>query len=100
MADRAGQLGDFKIGGGQLAIEDRARLVEQVFEALRGEHGVHVARDGSFDFFEIVVRQRARDHEFDGSGWRAGVVRDFDCHGLSILPQSGARTIPKCAVCH
>lgn len=86
MADCAGELGDFKIGAGQLAVEHGARFIEQVFESLGSEHRIHVARDGRFDFFEIVIRQRLRDHEFNGSGWRSGVVRDFDSHGADILP--------------
>ena len=34
MADRAGELGDFQIGGGQLAVEQGARFIEQVQESL------------------------------------------------------------------
>ena len=72
-ADGAGELDEFEAGRAERGFQDAAGLVEQIEEALRGQHGVHVARDGRFDFVEVVVGQRLVNREFyRGAGrvWR------------------------------
>ncbi len=80
VADGAGELGDFERAAREFAVENRARFVEKIFESLRGEHRVHVAGDGRFDIFEIVIGKLVGDHEFNGGGGRGLVERDFDGH--------------------
>lgn len=55
VADRAGELNDFEDAAREFPAENRARLIEQIFETLRGEHGIDIARDGRPHIFEIVI---------------------------------------------
>jgi len=64
-ADCPGELRDFERAAGEFVIEKRANLVEEVFEALGGEHGINVAGDGGLHLVEIVIGQRAGDHQLD-----------------------------------
>ena len=74
VADRAGELDNFKVSRGSITQKDRTDFVEQVKKTLGREHGIDVARDGRFDFEEIVIRLRLGELEFDGGGGSAGIV--------------------------
>src|SRR5580700_3159256 len=62
VADGSSELSDFERAASKFAIENRARFVEKIFESLRGEHRIHVARDGRF---EVVIGKLVGDHEFN-----------------------------------
>src|ERR1700678_3378056 len=80
-ADRSGELSDFQAAARQSSLQNSAGLIQQVAEALGSEHGVNVARDRCFDFVQIVIGQRVRDHQLDRRGGRAGIVLNSWRHG-------------------
>jgi len=57
-ADGAGELPTLEPGGIERFLEEAAGFVEQVFESLRGEHGVDLARHGRLHLFEVEIGQR------------------------------------------
>jgi hypothetical protein len=69
-------------GMGEEIHEDAAGVVHQVAEALGDEDGVHVAGRGVLELVEVVVRERALERNFNGSGGPIGVGRNSDGHGL------------------